>query len=320
MTTLPDDAPQRPRRLVASPQLPDLTPAVIQRARQGLEAARNERARHSAQVALSNADRLTEGQEDRHFSGWWRRNLLHLIIHSLFRVRVEHPEHMLSEPAVIAPTHLSHLDPFLVLAEIPARPYTHVIADARSLYNKAWKRAILNVVQGVLPLDRLWREESAVMQGAATGRADMAELAAAIASDVPDGGSIQALRRLERIIQSIFTHGDSLMIFPEGALVGAREGKLNLPLKRGTVLYALRAGVPIVPVGIIGAHDLYLRKTLTVRFGAAIRSEPIAHPRPRDIEAVLERLENGLQELITPPYHEPGGFKPLRYFFNHMLW
>jgi len=237
----------------------------------------------------------------------------------LVQVHIEHSENIPATPCMLAPNHLNHIDPFLMLAAMPPTPYFYVLGDARTLYNKAWKRQLIHRVGGVIPLDRLWKEEIAVMEGAKNGHDDLADLAAAIEQDVPDGGSLDALRRLDRIVQGIFTRGDSVLIFPEGSL-GTIEGQLRLPLKRGAVIYAMRAGVPIVPVGITGSRDLYLRKHITVRFGPPLDFGQEVRPKPRVVQAALDSLEAAIRGLIDPNYQDPPGPKLFRHVLNHMLW
>jgi 1-acyl-sn-glycerol-3-phosphate acyltransferase len=232
---------------------------------------------------------------------------------------VEYPERIPTAPALLAPNHLNHIDPFLLLSELPARPYYYILGDARTLYNKWWKRQFLRLSKGVIPLDRLWNEEMAVIEGAKQGVSDLADLAAAIEQYVPNGSSIETLRRLDRIVQAIFARGDGILIFPEGGL-GTVEGQLRLPLKRGAVIYALRAGVPIVPVGIIGTQDLYFRKELTIRFGEPLIFPQSSRPKPREVQAALDTLQAALMDLLPKDYREPSGLKLLRFFLNHMFW
>jgi 1-acyl-sn-glycerol-3-phosphate acyltransferase len=315
-----DDVPvRRARREQPTIVLPPLTPATIKRAKQGLTAGRDRRARRAVNQALSNAEQMASGRPDRRINGDRRRSLLKTMIHTLFQVQVEHPENIPDGPAVLAPNHLNHIDPFLVLAEVPPQPYYYILGDARTMYNKAWKRALLRRSGGIIPLDRLWKEEQAVIEGARDGHAELADLAEAIRREVPDGGSIEALRQLDRIVQAIFQRGDSILIFPEGGL-GTMEGRLRLPLKRGTVIYAIRSGVPIVPVGLIGTRDLYLRKRLTVRFGTPLQFPRSSRPRPGEVQDALETLEAAIQSLLSEDYREPPGPKLLRGLLNRMLW
>ena len=145
------------------------------------------------------------------------------------------------------------------------------------------------------------------------------DLANAIARDVPNGSSIEALRRLDRIIQGIFASENGMIIFPEGGL-GITEGELRLPLKRGTAIYALRAGVPIVPVGIIGTQDLYFGKELTLRFGEPLVFPQCKRPKPQEVQAVLDALQVALMDLLPKDYREPPDLKFGRYFLNHLFW
>lgn len=305
----------------ASDSLPILTPKIIERSQQGLEAARILARAGIVEASLMEAEALFVDSTQAASSpamGFYRVWVLKTLIHTLFRVKVEHLERLPSQAAAIAPNHLGHIDPLLILAEIPPRPYYHVIGDARSLYNKAWKRLILRRSGGVIPLERRWKEELAVIEAAKAGREDLQELAEAIAQEVPDSVSIQLLRRLDRIIQGIFAHGDGIIIFPEGRL-GEKEGYLH-PLKRGTVIYALKAGVPIVPLAIIGTQNLYLGKELTLKFGEPLFFERDPHPKPQAIQAATEALQVALQNLLPTDYIEPPGIKLFSHFLNHLFW
>lgn len=296
-----------------------LTPAKIERVKEGVAAARDSQVRQAIEEALSNTDAIAEAGSERRVSGWLRRCLLRSLMHSLFCVRVEFPERIPQEPAMLAANHLNHIDPFLILSEVPAHPYYYIPGDARTLYNHWWKRRILGHSGGVIPLERRWGEEKAVIEQAQAGHQDLADLAAAIEQDVPTGGDIHTLRRIDRATQAIFGRGDGIIIFPEGKL-GHIEGQLELPLARGAVLYALRAGVPIVPVALIGVHDLYFRKELTIRFGKPLRFPRSKRPKPRAVAEAVEALEDSLMALLPEDYQEPSEPKPLRYFLNHMFW
>lgn len=297
--------------------LPPLTAETIQRAKEGLAAARELGASRLVSQELLSSEAIANGHTD-HISGEQRRIVLRSLIHALFRVKVEYPERIPKTPALLAPNHLNHIDPFLLLSELPARPYYHILGDARTLYNKWWKRQILRLAKGVIPLERLWSEELAVIEGAKQGFRELADLAAAIEHDIPHGGSIETLRRLDRIVQGMFARGDGILIFPEGGL-GKVEGQLR-PLKRGAVIYALRAGVPIVPVGIIGTQNLYFKKELTIRFGQPLIFPQSKRPKPREVQAVLDELQTALITLLPQDYREPDEVKLLSGFLNRMFW
>ncbi|MEB3214258.1 MAG: 1-acyl-sn-glycerol-3-phosphate acyltransferase, partial [Leptolyngbyaceae bacterium] len=120
-------------------------------------------------------------------------------------------------------------------------------------------------------------------------------------------------------IQVILSRGDAIMLFPEGRL-GETEGRLYRPLKRGTVICAIRAGVPIVPVALIGTQDLYLRKTLTLRFGDPLHLPQQKRPKKPDIDQALLQLETALQDLLPENYQEPKGIKLFRHWLNRLFW
>ncbi len=92
------------------------------------------------------------------------------------------------------------------------------------------------------------------------------------------GGNREALRAAREVLRQ----GRSLGIFPEGGL--SRDG---LPMlgSPGAVSIVLQEHVPIVPVGIVGAHDAFppgatwpRPARVTVRFGAPIL--------PRELDAL----------------------------------
>lgn len=220
--------------------LPSLTFETIQRAREGLAMSRDPSVRNAIQEALKQMTVLSDGGFESRASGATRRVLLRAFIQTLFKVRVENLERLPHGAAVIAANHLNHIDPFLLLSQIPPSPYYYIFGDARTLYNKWWKRQILNFAGGVVPLERRWKEEMAVIESAKAGRADMRDLAQAIEQDVPTGNSIQVLRQINSTIQTIFARNNGILLFAEGRL-GTNEGKLHLPLRQGAVIYALKA-------------------------------------------------------------------------------
>jgi 1-acyl-sn-glycerol-3-phosphate acyltransferase len=72
---------------------------------------------------------------------------------------------------------------------------------------------------------------------------------------------LSAYKMVERII-AILKTGESVMIFPEGTR--SRDGSLG-EFKRGSLMAALKAGVPVLPVAIDGSYNIMPRGTWLIR-------------------------------------------------------
>ncbi len=283
-----------------------------------MDYARDRISNEMIEKTRSSYEAVLEGGQEQKISGQVRRAVMRVIINSLFRVRIEYGERIPSTAVLIAANHLNHIDPFLLLSELPAKPYFHILGDARTLYNSTWKRILLGFAKGVIPLERIWKEEIAVIAAAKAGREDLAGLAADIEEYVPKGNSIESMRRLDRIVQGIFNRDESVLLFPEGKL-GSVEGQV-LPLKRGAAIYALRSGVPILPIALVGTKDLFFRKELIVRIGEPLVFLQSKHPKSQEIQVVINELQAAIQDLLPKDYSEPVGKKLFRNFLNHLFW
>ncbi|PZO40257.1 MAG: 1-acyl-sn-glycerol-3-phosphate acyltransferase [Shackletoniella antarctica] len=295
-----------------------LTPEAIARVHEGVATARQPVVRECVANDLAELSAIAQGTADQRVSGRFRRWMMRRLIKSFFRVRIENPEHIPTGPSVLTANHLSHLDPFLILAFCPPYPYYYILGDARTLYNKSWKRRLIGWAGGVIPLERWWKEEIAVMAAADEGRDDLRPLATEIHDHVPNGSSIHQMRQVDQAIKALLARGDGIMLFPEGRL-GEREGHMH-SLKRGTVLYAMRSGVPIYPVAIIGTKTLYFRKRLTLRFGPPVQVPHQARPERMAINDALAKLEQAFQDLLPAHYQEPKGPKLFSNWLNHLFW
>ncbi|MHB8837246.1 MAG: lysophospholipid acyltransferase family protein [Candidatus Methylomirabilia bacterium] len=92
--------------------------------------------------------------------------------------------------------------------------------------------------------------------------------------------------------------GAALGIFPEGGRSGDGSLKAGKP---GAALLALRAGVPLLPAGIVGAFAAYSRhhrfprpRPILVRFGA-----PVDLPAAWQGQAAREHLEEATARLMA---------------------
>jgi 1-acyl-sn-glycerol-3-phosphate acyltransferase len=157
---------------------------------------------------------------------------------TLVRLRVEGGERVPRDgPVVFMANHESWLDIPVLLAAIPVQ--VRFLAK-KSLFGVPFLGWAM-IAMGFIPVDRQNRRE--------------------------------AVKSFEEAAQRIRT-GRSVLIFPEETRT--RDGKL-LPFQRGGFLIAIKAGIPIVPVGLDGprrclARDSYLLRAgpITVRFGEPI--------------------------------------------------
>ncbi len=92
---------------------------------------------------------------------------------------------------------------------------------------------------------------------------------------------------------------------------GPAEGEL-VAFHKGFAHFAIKAVVPVVPVGLSGTKDVWFRKKLQVFVGEPI---PVAGQDP----ASLTQLAYERMQRLVPAYQEPAGRKPLRRFLTHLF-
>ena len=112
-------------------------------------------------------------------------------------------------------------------------------------------------------------------------------------------------RSAMRLCVEVLARGEPLVVFPEG---GRRSGPEVGPISEGAAYLALRAGVPIVPVGIGGSERAMPRGSkLLYPVRCAVVIGPPLVPEPRDagtraprraVHELTERLHDELQRLF----------------------
>lgn len=80
---------------------------------------------------------------------------------------------------------------------------------------------------------------------------------------VERGNHESAVASLEKATEAM-KEGQSFLIYPEGTR--SNDGRLG-DFKRGAVVMAIKAGVPIVPMVCAGAHKVMAKRSLTIRPG-----------------------------------------------------
>ncbi len=108
----------------------------------------------------------------------------------------------------------------------------------------------------------------------------------------------EALKSLNKAAEQI-AGGTSVIIFPEGTR--SRDGRLH-PFKTGTIMLAIKAGVPVVPVGINGTYAILPKGRLlagsgevVIRVGTPI---PTADFTSHDKQKLARYLHDRVGELL----------------------
>jgi 1-acyl-sn-glycerol-3-phosphate acyltransferase len=186
------------------------------------------------------------------------------------RVRAEGVENIPPGVCVFAANHVSNLDPPAALLGVPRR--ISFLAK-KEVFNVPVVRTALRLGK-IVPVDREHAE-------------------AAIAS-------------IDQAV-GILREGISFFVFPEGTR--SRDGSLKA-FKKGTFVMAIRAGVPVVPVSILGSRERMPKGTLAtvpgeilLRFSAPIDSTQFAVD---EREELLERV----RAAVAAGLHSPAAPKP----------
>ena len=177
---------------------------------------------------------------------------------------------------IVIANHLNWLDEFTLLMFFPIEPRLHFLADPTVLVTRRFQWWLVRTTGGYVPVVRERHGDTALF------------------------------RHVDRCLEM----GGAIAIFPE-ANYGPREGEL-LPFHKGFAHFAIKAGVPVVPVALSGTKDLWLRKRINVVVGESLPTEG-ADP------AALTELAFQRMKAMLPAYIEPAGPKLLRHRLTHLF-
>jgi len=170
---------------------------------------------------------------------------------------------------VLIANHLNWLDEFALLLLFPVEPRIHFLADPTILVTRKVQWFIVRHTGGFVPVDRDRHGDRALFH------------------------------HVDRALEV----GGSVAIFPEGNY-GSAEGEL-MPFKKGFAHFAIKAGVPVIPVALSGTKDLWFRKRIEVVIGQAM--SPSGQTPESLTAAAFERIKQ-----LMPAYQEQPGRKLLR--------
>ena len=170
---------------------------------------------------------------------------------------------------IVIANHLNWLDEFSLLMLMPVEPRLHFLANPTILVTRKVQWFLVRKTGGFVP----------VVQGR--------------------HGDPTLFRHVDRCLEV----GGAVAIFPEGNY-GPAEGEL-MPFKKGFAHFAIKAGVPVLPVALSGTKDLWFRKRIYVAIG-----EPI-QPQGYDPDTLTAAAYQRMKALM-PTYREEPGRKFLR--------
>ena len=116
-----------------------------------------------------------------------------------------------------------------------------------------------------------------------------------------------AIASIEKAIEAMHD-GQSFLIYPEGTR--SPDGRLQ-EFKKGAVVMAIKAGVPIVPVACSGAHRVMQKRSLRITPGEILVEflDPIEASRfSFDERETLNQLVHDAMAAGLPPDQRPIGF------------
>jgi 1-acyl-sn-glycerol-3-phosphate acyltransferase len=212
----------------------------------------------------------------RSFAQWLLKRIWRAVTAVMGGMRVEGQEVVpLNGPALIVPNHSSDMDPAIVAMALP---------------RMAWymaKRELFDMKVFGLPLGPFIRLMQAYPVRRDTGAADRA-----------------AIRYGEEKLKE----GELLVVFPEGKL---SEAGVMQPFQPGAALIALRSGVPVIPMGLIGTPDFLpygeqvprrFSRPIRVKFGPPIPMDDLKSlPRHEALEEATRRMEAAVAGLTGQP-------------------
>ena len=167
---------------------------------------------------------------------------------------------------VVIANHLNWLDEFAVLLLLPIEPRLHFLANPTILVTRKFQWWLIRTTGGYVPVVRERHGDPTLFQH----------------------------------VDHCLEVGGAVAIFPE-ADYGPKEGEL-MPFKKGFAHFAIKAGVPVVPVALSGTKDLWFRKRIQVVIGKPLA--PTGHSPESLTEAGFRRVRELLPEYVEPPGHK----------------
>jgi 1-acyl-sn-glycerol-3-phosphate acyltransferase len=210
----------------------------------------------------------------------WRRTLRYVLSRLLVgagvrlaaRLRVEGRDRLPTGAAIYCFNHLNWSDPFVLMAALPLRPRLYFFGPKEE-----------DMAAGSRNRMMLWTGSAVPFK---PGKNDL----------------LETTRRVGAVIET----GGVLAIAGEGR-IHVHEADL-LPIQEGAAYFALRSGIPIVPIAINGTSWLAFRRTIHVRIGTPLVAA--GRPNRESVDSLTAATWAGLHLLLeaAPEQPVPGRF------------
>lgn len=189
------------------------------------------------------------------------RVVVGVVTRALFRMRVEDRDRLPPGPAIYCFNHLSWSDPFVLMAVLPHRPRLSFFGPKEEDMRVGGRNRLMAWTGSAIPYK--------------PGKNDL----------------LVATRRVGAVLEQ----GGVVAIAGEGR-IHAREAGL-LPLNEGAAYFALRSGVPMVPIAINGTSWLRFGGRIRVRIGEPIGTS--GRPTRAAIDALTQVTWQRLHTMVA---------------------
>jgi 1-acyl-sn-glycerol-3-phosphate acyltransferase len=208
-------------------------------------------------------------------AGWkyaLTRVAIRATVRACLRLDVRDRSRLPAGPYLLCFNHLNWVDPFVLIATLPARPRVFFFGPKEQDMSRGGRNRLMAWTGMPVPFK--------------PGRDDI----------------LGATRR----VQALFADGSMLAIAGEGRIHHGEAALL--PLQDGVAFFALRSGVPIVPCAINGTSRLRFGRRVRVRFGAPIPAD--GRPTREAVQELTDRVWSELRALCQgyPDPQPPGRF------------